>query len=185
MPNSDAREILGLPDYSGFSGYSGQNSLSGYSGISGANPGQSGYSGISGESGASGYSGVSGIGISGYSGLAGTAASTGDSGYSGKSGSSLTSYIKTFNATSDWATVGGYYYIDINHVLNSLNLMIQVWNTSVTPNIDPIPASPYYETQTVPKPYLIERTDVNNMRLKTNKVPDDRFAGTLIIVKVP
>ena len=80
-----------------------------------------------------------------------------------------------------------YYRIDIVHNLNSQKLIIQIWNEDAVPGYDPIPVAAAYETQTITKPYKIEKTDANTIKLKVNQTPglDGRFAGRIVIISIP
>ncbi len=78
-------------------------------------------------------------------------------------------FSSTFDATTDWGSaVGGFYSIVFTHDLNSLNLVVELWDETGTP------------IQTfVDK---VEQTDLNTMTISVPEIPDGRFAGRIVII---
>jgi len=81
---------------------------------------------------------------------------------------SLKNVTSTFTATTEWgAASGGYYTITITHNFNTLNVIAQVWAD------DNILTS-----------YEMATPTVNTLTLKVTEVPDNRFAGKVVIIAV-
>jgi hypothetical protein len=77
-------------------------------------------------------------------------------------------FALSFNATTDWGTAsGGYYIITVNHNIGSSDLVVEVWDTTsgmVQVLVD-----------------QINQVTVNQLTLRVPSSPDKRFAGKIVV----
>ena len=78
-----------------------------------------------------------------------------------------TPYSASFNATSDWGSAsGGLYSIAFTHGLDTESLVVNVWDSDGNAII----------------PAAIVKTDLNTLTISVSSSPDDRFAGSVVVV---
>jgi hypothetical protein len=107
-------------------------------------------------------------GFDSYSGFSGFSGRSGYSGFSGFDGLSAQVYTQEFNGTTDWTSLGGFYYIEITHNLNSFALATDIWDTSGT-----------YPVKTLVE--ILEMNTADMMTIRVPADPDQRFSGRIVI----
>lgn len=81
---------------------------------------------------------------------------------------SFASGYSTLFTTGDWISSGAFYYLSVNHSLNSNNLIVDVQDLS-----NPATSVTYVDK--------IEHINVNTVRLRTLSSPDLRFSGRVVL----
>jgi hypothetical protein len=80
----------------------------------------------------------------------------------------LSSYSDSF-VSGDWSDGGTYYFLNINHGLNSNDVNVTLWEDDST-NLEKVEASVYQVSKSV-----------NSVQIRVSKTPDSRFDGTVVV----
>lgn len=162
---------------SGFDGVTGPTGSTGVPGATGAlgptgtgltgstGPTGPGATGPTGSDGIVGPTGATGFGATGPTGQDGATGPAGQTGPTGADGAGA-GFIKDFTV-SDWVLSGNYWNLQINHNLNAVNCLVNI-----------------YEGNLVVWTDNIQYVDSNNHLLSVPATPDLRFDGQVLLEKI-